>query len=399
MKQTLLNTVRILTALILIAVSIFMASDPLNFSYFIGDVLSHVFAKPLEAFALLLTYLMLITQFSLGFMLLTKFLLKLAIKVNFGLSVIYLIISFILARTHFVPTNKYFIFYQLFNSWYLFFLSVLYFSLSIVIFLFAKKYKPAHLIEKYQLSWTLTAASFILLFAFFNYTFLPIIDLSKFRTGSCLKKILNETIYHKKYYRTYLYYENKQTKQIKVFSEHNYPWRDTTHWKWLKTEIQSFENKFKIRKCNFEIINPLGQNITDSILNIKTPVLLIIAQDLNLTNLRGFVKTLKFAREFTGEYFPVAYCLTASSQRQIDSIIELTGAYDIEFCKSDKLVLRQMVKANPGIMIIRNGQILMKRNFFTLPKLKKFNFYMSKTNPICNETEFSNTSTSDTINQ
>ena len=82
---------------------------------------------------------------------------------------------------------------------------------------------------------------------------------------------------------------------------------------------------------------------------------------------------------FRDQYFPVAYCLTASDQRAVDSIIELTGAYDIEFCFTDPQFLKSLIRANPGVIILKQGVILRKRHYNLLPDLKKNNFYMLNT--------------------
>jgi hypothetical protein len=379
MIKSLANIIRTIVAILLILESIVKAIDPVGFSYIISNMLTFIGGKELAAIAKPLTIVLITLEFTLGIMLLFKFLLKTALNTIVVITFAYSLVTFFMAQKgykSFCSCNMPFLLY---NAWSIFIISFTGFLLAVTLRLLKKFYTPAQINEKYQLSWTLTAALIILTFEFINYTFLPIIDFTPYKIGVNLAKERQAQIIDKKFKVTLLY-KNKQTGKIHKFTEDSFPWNDTIHWEWVETKVKEI-HKGKTKRnyiCDFQIINPLGKDITDSILSIREPVLLIIAYDLDKMNLKGFVKTLKFAREFSDQYHETVYCLTASSQKKIDSIVELTGAYDLEFCHTDESILKMMVRANPGIIILKNGVIIAKRSYNTLPKLKKKNYYMTK---------------------
>ena len=379
MIKTVVNILRIILGLTLILVSLFLATDPVGCAYFFHDVISFLSNKEVASVYLSLEILLIIVWFVLGIGLIFRFLIEFVVKINLFLGVFFLTISWILALKGFKPSQVCYIPHLHYDSWLIFIIALFFTFFSFIVFIFRKTIQPARIIPKYQLSSSLTAALFITVFAFFNYTFMPPFDFSVFRRGVCLKHVINHPDEPGKY-RVSLYYKNKNDNKIYKFSEEFFPWNDTSNWVWVKTKVKKIRKNHRPNICNFRIVNPLAQDITDSILNLRSPVLLIIADDLTKTSLRGFVKILKFARTFTDQYFPVAYCLTSSPQQQIDSMIELTGAYDLEFCHTPSIILKQLSRSNPGIIILKDGQILVKANYNTLPNLKLHNYYMINTN-------------------
>ncbi len=378
MIKSFVNISRIIAGLTLIIVSLFLATDPIGCAYFFHDIISFLSNKELAAVYISLELLFIIVEFTIGIALIFRFLVDYAVKANLILSVFYLLISWILALKNFKPSQVCYIPHLHYSSWPIFYITLVFTILSLIIYIFRKYIKPARIIPKYQLSWSLTAALVITLFAFFNYTFMPPFDFSIFKRGVCLKQVISQSQTHAKY-KVILYYKNQNDNKIYKFTENSFPWKDTANWVWVKTQVVPLKTKHLPNTCNFHIINQLNQDITDSILSLRSPVLLIIADDLSKTSLHGFLKILKFARTFTDQYFPVAYCLTSSPQPQIDSIVQLTGAYDLEFCHTPSIILKQMSRSNPGIIILKDGQILVKANYNTLPKLKRHNYYMINT--------------------
>ncbi len=365
MKRTIANIFRILAGFMLIFYAVIKALDPVGASIAMSASLASLFGKSMSALAMPLTLALLLTEFTLGVALIFRLLLSYAIRFSFLLSVFYVIISlFILPKEYypFCGCGWELIFYN--KKINLYFNFVLLFVMFFVL-VFKKQYKPAKILEKYQLSWLLTSALAISVFVFINYTMLSLMDFTPFRRGTDLKKKLVV-----------------KTQDDKPDAEKNFFLHDSACFDNVN-KFLTINNCYT--DCKFNIINPYGQNITDSLLNLNEPLLLIIAYDLDKMNLRGFTKILKFARQFTDQYNNTAYCLTSSPPKVIDSIIELTGAYDIEFCHSDETTLKMLIRSNPGVMILKHGIIIAKRNYNTLPNLKRQHFYRKKIKPYEND--------------
>ncbi len=368
-----LKLIRILLGISLIISGTIKAIDPVGIMFKISDFFSQILQIPqLQAFSFLITVIIIIVEFTLGVMLIANFFPKITIPVTFSLLLIYTIFSAFSVLSHknyqIALTN---IFYL--SNKQILLKNILLCLFSFILVIFPHSQGNTLINERFQISITLSASLVIFAFMFVNYTFLPIIQTGPFRKGTNISKLIQNSNPNLNF-KTYLYYKNKKNGKIYKFSEKQFPWKDTLHWTWVKTINIPIQNP-KYQKINFYIRNPLGKDITDSLLNSFSPVLLIVCYNLEYTNIHGFIKILKFSRKFTEQYFPVAYCLTSSPQKVIDSFIDLTGAYDIEFCHSDPKTLKLMIHANPGIIIIKKGIILMKRSYNNLPNLKKINFY------------------------
>ncbi len=379
--KILLNTIRIILGLSLLYFALIKALDPTGSSFEINEKLNIIFGTDKVRFiSLILTVFLITVEFSIGVNLVFKFFPKITASATLILFLAYAPVSYFVAQANpyysgvsCSPLNI--------SNRQLFIFNMIFLLLAIILFFFKKKLKTNEKInERRQLSWLLTANMVLYFFLLINYSFAPIIDFSCYPKGTDLnKKIENYYLNTKKYhnYKVKLLYFNNKTKKFKYFSEKKIPWKDS-NWIWINTKLIPHKYTRKGEITNFCIYNSLGRDITDSLLHLKEPVVFIVSYDLKNVNIRGFRKSLQFARKFRDQYFPVAYCLTSADQQTVDSIIELSGAYDIEFCYTNENFLRALVSSNPAIVILKDGVIISKRHYNLLPDLKKHNYYMTK---------------------
>ncbi|MBQ9186721.1 MAG: DoxX family protein [Prevotella sp.] len=60
------------------------------------------------------------------------------------------------------------------------------------------------------------------------------------------------------------------------------------------------------------------------------------------------------------------YCLTASGEKGISRWIGATGA-EYPFCQTDDIVLKTMIRSNPGLLLLKDGKIIRKWSHNRLP--------------------------------
>jgi len=60
------------------------------------------------------------------------------------------------------------------------------------------------------------------------------------------------------------------------------------------------------------------------------------------------------------------YCVTSSAQRAINSWIDDTGA-EYPFLSADDVTLKTVLRANPGLVLLKSGTVLMKWNHHDIP--------------------------------
>ena len=70
--------------------------------------------------------------------------------------------------------------------------------------------------------------------------------------------------------------------------------------------------------------------------------------------------------EYAQDYDYPFYCLTASGKQGILQWKERTGA-EYEFCQTDDIVLKTMIRSNPGLILLKDGQVIRKWSHNRLP--------------------------------
>ncbi|MDO5446830.1 MAG: redoxin domain-containing protein [Prevotellaceae bacterium] len=97
-----------------------------------------------------------------------------------------------------------------------------------------------------------------------------------------------------------------------------------------------------------------GEDVTETVLDSKD-VVLLIAPFLQTACESDSAKYNQLYKESVaaGKDF---YCLTASSVEEIERWMAKTGA-EYTFCHADDIMLKTMIRSNPGIMELKNGVV------------------------------------------
>ncbi len=109
-----------------------------------------------------------------------------------------------------------------------------------------------------------------------------------------------------------------------------------------------------------------GTDITDSLLHLKGYVFLLVSPHLEQADESQFDKINQLF-EYTQEKGYPLYGLTASSEKAINRWRNGTGA-EYEFCQTDDIVLKTMIRSNPGLMLLKDGKIIRKWSNNDLPE-------------------------------
>jgi uncharacterized membrane protein YphA (DoxX/SURF4 family) len=159
------------------------------------------------------------------------------------------------------------------------------------------------------------------------------------------------------YENTFIY---KKDGIRKEFTEQNFPWQDTT-WKWVETRKKLVSKGYEPPIYNFTITNSQGGDITDQVLADTSYVLLIVSPKLEHASAKGMQMMNEVAMKANTLGFRT-YCLTSSTTTEIE---KFTDSYKpvFEVCTSDETTLKTIVRANPGLLILKKGTILGKWNY------------------------------------
>ncbi len=358
------------------------ANDPLGFSYKLQEYFEVFKADSglgiFESFAhiaLPLAILLCVSEMALGFMLLVGYKRDLTLWLLFTQIAFFTFLTFYSACYNKVTTCGCFGDFLVLKPWTSFWKDV---ALLILIALLISGKESIDNLFSEMITMSLTAIAIILSFAFpiYAYRNLPPLDFRAYKIGDNIKTNMQAGAdYKPAEYESGFIYENLKTGEQKHFDMKNYPWADTLNWKWIATDnilIHDAINPPKI--VDFSITNLDGEDIKDSVLNNKDYMFLLVCYDLTKTEddetLNAKINDLYKLAD--GENIKML-ALTAGDAKQIDDYKHKHQAmYD--FANADGIVLKTMVRANPGLILIKDGTVIMNwhhNNFPTYSDVKQ----------------------------
>jgi len=217
---------------------------------------------------------------------------------------------------------------------------------------------------------------FIIIFQWYNYAHLPLIDFRPYSIGTYIpdKMVIPEGAEQDSVI-TYLYYEKDG--EIKEFTAENYPWEDTT-WVWKDTKTVVVQkgyvppiNDFDIYTFAFRNIGKeAGINVTDMLLADTSYSLLLISDDLkkapfepikSLTNLMNYCQVHKYK----------TYFITSSV---VTDILNMHSKlpFLIDFYLADATTLKTIIRSNPGLVLLKEGKVIAKWHYSDFPNIEEF---------------------------
>ncbi len=278
----------------------------------------------------------------------------------------YLALTFVLALTNPVTDCGCFGDALKLTNWQTFAKNAILIVPTVLIFIYRKNYRHFPI----PADWSLAAANFILptLLSVYCLIHQPLLDFRPYKTGiSIPEKMIIPAGAATDKYETELVYQKDGIQ--KSFSESNYPWQDTT-WKWVETKQKLISSGYEPPIHDFSITSPGGEDITSRVLTDSNYVLLIIAPKLEKASKKGMNKMNELSMKALNLGMD-AYCLTSSTSQQIENFTHTSNpAFTI--CTSDETTLKTIIRANPGLIILREGTILGKWNFRDAPASNEF---------------------------
>ena len=108
-----------------------------------------------------------------------------------------------------------------------------------------------------------------------------------------------------------------------------------------------------------------GEDITEQVLTDKGYVFLLVAPHLEKAD-DSQLDLMNQVFEYAEDNDYPFYCLTASGEKGISRWCDQTGA-EYPFCQTDDIVLKTMIRSNPGLMLLKNGVVIRKWSHNNLP--------------------------------
>lgn len=367
---------RILVGALFIFSGLIKLNDPIGFSfklndYFASDVLNLTFMQPM---ALSLAIFVVILEVLLGLALLLGFWKKTTNWLLLLMIVFFTFLTFYSAYFNKVTDCGCFGDAIPLTPWESFGKDVILTVLILIIFLNQKYLKPVFSSKANAgiLGVSLVLCSF---FGYWVLNHLPAKDFRAYAEGKSIvegMKTAEELGLEPTKYQTIYYLKNKSTAEEKKINSDTYI--SDEWWKNKEWEIQSDKTETEIVSEGYEPpvhdfdITFEGNDETENVLNADV-VFLLIAYHIEETDKRAFEKINAFAKK--AEENKISFIgLSSSSNSAVDQMRhEMQTPFP--FATMDETTLKTIVRANPGIVLLKKGVIVKKWHHNDLPNFEE----------------------------
>lgn len=351
---------RIFVGLVFIFSSFVKGVDPLGTAYQMDDYFIAFNINWASSFSLFLSIALSTFEFLLGIALIIKLEFKktawaLLVMMNF-----FIILTFYNAITDTVTDCACFGDAIKLSNWATFYKNLVLLVFVFIVFQFR---------DSVNTKWTSRLQRIIIIciilgfaaFSFYQYKHLPLIDFRQWKIGTDITPSKEGSDSY------YLTYKNKDTGETKEYLSPDYPWQDsmwTAKWEFQKQRIEKWE-----RDKSYELVieDFSGRDLTKALLDQDGYRLIIVVRDMSKVNIepiKEFTKVLDYLN--ANGYFIMG--LTNSSIVDYAKFRTASG-FRYQFYQADEVILKGLIRANPGIVLVKDRKIINKWNFNDRPNI------------------------------
>jgi len=365
-----MKTLRMFSRLIIAVVFIFSgfvkAVDPLGFAYKFTDYFNAFHVGFLEVIALPLAIALSAAELVIGISMLLSYRVKFMSWLVLVFMLFFTGLTFILALYNPVSDCGCFGDAIILTNWQTFFKNLILMPFVLIVFTGRDKFLPMNTptIEWSVVSLFYVAVIFLSVYCIRN---LPMLDFRPYHVGADIKKgmvippdaPLDE-------YETTLLYKSKESGKILEYNMKNFP-RDTVKWEFVDAKSELVKKGYEPPIHDFTLSTEEGSDITDYILNDPAYSMLLIAHDINDADDSGLIEANRLF-ELTS-YLPgfKFYAVTSSTSDIVENRSQDLGL-NYDFLYADEIMLKTVIRSNPGFVLLNNGVVVGKWHFRNFPE-------------------------------
>ena len=188
---------------------------------------------------------------------------------------------------------------------------------------------------------------------------LPLIDFMPWKVGKNINQTPSLPV------RFFVTYKNRHSGEEKEFVAPDYPWNDST---WLSNWIfksQRVEDPNLNQGIILRVEDENGNIVTSSIIQNPSFQFIVVAYDLSKADPDGFLKILPFYKLAVADNYSFL-CLTSTLPAEVRKF-RIAHGTSYKYLFADDVVLKTMVRANPGLILLKNGVVLAKWHYNDIP--------------------------------
>ena len=363
------NLCRIIVGIVFIYSGFVKGIDPLGSDYKFTDYFNAFGMGWMNATTLFFSFALSLAEFLIGTALLFNLWVSRMAWGSLLFMAFFTPLTLVLALTNPVSDCGCFGDAMILTNWQTFWKNIILFLLAIMIFVYRKEYKSS-LSLMGQFSFLTLAGAGMLCLSIYCYRHLPVLDFRPYAVGKNITEGMRLPEGAKPdQYEVTLKYKNKQTGEIRSFTEENYPWQDTLNWEYESSSERLVKKGYITPIHDLVIEHPTLGNITEEILEDDNHTILAVAYNLNQSDTQ-YQPAINRLAEYAREKGIRFYGLTSSTERDIEAY-KKRNHVPYEFCTADEIQLKTMIRSNPGVIILREGTILDKWAGKDVPDVKE----------------------------
>jgi uncharacterized membrane protein YphA (DoxX/SURF4 family) len=249
------------------------------------------------------------------------------------------------------------------TNWQTFYKNIVLLVFTLIVFrgrkLFRSGMKPAS-----QMIVLLMVLSGFVWFSVYNFRHLPMIDFMDWKIGRDMTPDQNQTET-----LVYLTFKNKETGQTNEYLSPNYPWNDSvwmTQWDFVDQRIvvlgESIQHGLYAEDDN-------GNDVTLMLIDNSDLVFVVVSYDFSLVSSKAIRALELLSKELNLRNIDMAL-LTSSLPEEVTGLLDdYNLSLDVYY--ADEVVLKTMVRANPGLIAFREGVVHGKWHYHDFPHAHK----------------------------
>lgn len=375
MNKVALNFSRIFVGVLFIFSGLIKANDTLGFGYKLEEYFDVFHISFFSPYATGIAMILCVLEIVLGALLLFGFWNKKVATGLLGIIIFFTFLTFVSAAFKVVTSCGCFGDAIPLTPWQSFSKDLVLLLLIVYLFMHRNAIRPVtHNAGAQKIALiAVVAASFI--FTIYTYSYLPVIDFLPYKVGASLPEAMKipDGAEPDQYLIMYKL-KNKATGESKEMSDKDYLkteiWKDT-NWQIVGDPVQQLVKKgYEPKIKDLIISDAAGTNYTKELLENPYYNIIIVAYNLNDTNTEAIGKLNALTLDATEQFNIRTVLLTSNSAQDADAFSKRNKVLS-EIFYADAVPLKSMVRANPGVLLLKNGVVINKWSYQAMPSFEK----------------------------
>jgi len=383
MQKILLNFSRWFVGILFIFSGLIKANDPMGFGYKLQEYFEVFHLNFLSGWATGIAIILCVLEIVLGALLLFGFWRSQVTKGLLALIVFFTFLTFVSAAFKVVTSCGCFGDAIPLTPWQSFAKDLILLLMIVYLFIHREKITPVTIHPGWQSALFSAVFAASLLFGTFTYNYLPIVDFLPYKVGANIPASMKipEGAAQDEFLIMYQL-KNKATGETKSMSDKDYlkleVWKDE-NWEVVgDPEKKLIKKGYEVKIKDLSITDASGTDYTKELIENPYYNIVVVAYSLKDANEKAIGEINALALN-AAEQFNIRTVMLTSNSAQDAAVFTKKNKLFTEVFYADAVPLKSMVRANPGVLLLKNGVVVNKWHYHTLPSFEEFSDkYFSK---------------------